>query len=230
MAGTLALADVDLQWLEHERWMNTAFRDTGAASAYRMVTAELGDAVAGGESSERHLTATPFVPPAGVDRAEACREIFEIQATGLARRLVAARAKTAVIGVSGGLDSTLALLVVLHAMEKLGRPASDIVAVTMPGLGTSDRTRDNAVELSAALGVTLRRIPIGAAVALAHGYFTGDPSLIAALGTKFINFPELIDSTSRLSSARVTIDGKAVPVELLEDLRENVVAQHEVLK
>jgi hypothetical protein len=74
------------------------------------------------------------------------------------------------------------------------------------------------------------RLPIGAAISLAHGYFTGDPSLIALLGTKFVNFPELVESNSQMASAHVKIDGQEVPVEMLEDLRENVVAQHEVLK
>ena len=90
-------------------------------------------------------------------------EIFQIQAAGLARRLQLLNAK-AVIGVSGGLDSTLALLVAVEAMEQLGRPSEDVIAMTMPGFGTTDRTYDNAMELMRLLGVAVREIPIREAV------------------------------------------------------------------
>ena len=90
-------------------------------------------------------------------------EIFTIQAAALASRLRLLNAK-AVIGVSGGLDSTLALLVAVEAVQLLGRPATDVVAITMPGFGTTDRTYDNAVELMNLLGVTVREIPIRDAV------------------------------------------------------------------
>ena len=90
-------------------------------------------------------------------------EVFTLQAAALARRLQLLNAK-AVIGVSGGLDSTLALLVAVEAMEQLGRPSEDVIAITMPGFGTTDRTYDNAMELMRLLGVTIREIPIRNAV------------------------------------------------------------------
>ena len=112
----------------------------------------------------RPVSPTPFVPEDSADRAERCNEILKIAALGLKRRLEHTGAKAAVVGLSGGLDSTLAILIAAVAMKLLSRPASDIIAVTMPCFGTTDRTRDNAVELAGRLGATLRRIDIGAAV------------------------------------------------------------------
>ena len=112
----------------------------------------------------RHVNPMPFVPEDEQERAERCSEILGIAALGLKKRLEHTHAKTAVVGLSGGLDSTLAILTAALAMKMLGRPASDIVAVTMPCFGTTDRTRDNAVELAGRLGATLMRIDIGEAV------------------------------------------------------------------
>jgi len=112
----------------------------------------------------RHISPTPFVPEDGVQRGERCEEILKIAALGLKKRLEHTGAKTAVIGLSGGLDSTLAILITAIAMKLLDRPASDIIAVTMPCFGTTDRTRDNAVELAQRLGATLKRIDISATV------------------------------------------------------------------
>ena len=103
-------------------------------------------------------------------------DILSIQAAGLARRLGLLKAK-AVIGVSGGLDSTLALLVAVEAMTRLGRPASDVIAITMPGFGTTDRTYDNAVKLMELLGVTVREIPIRDAVMGHFGDIGHDPAV-----------------------------------------------------
>ena len=120
------------------------------------------------EREETHLTRrfspTPFVPEDSTDRAERCDEILKIAALGLKRRLEHTHASAAVVGLSGGLDSTLAILIAAVAMKLLDRPASDIIAVTMPCFGTTDRTRDNAVELAGRLGATLKRIDIGEAV------------------------------------------------------------------
>ena len=105
----------------------------------------------------------PFVPTDDAARAIRCHEIFEIQTTGLARRLAHAGNARPVIGISGGLDSTLALLVAHRSCLKLGWDTKKILAVTMPGFGTTDRTRNNAVELCELLGVDLREINIAAA-------------------------------------------------------------------
>ena len=112
----------------------------------------------------RHINPMPFVPEEEQERKHSCNEILCLAAMGLKKRLEHTRAQTAVVGLSGGLDSTLAILVAALAMKMLGRPASDIVAVTMPCFGTTDRTRDNAVELADRLGATLLRIDIGEAV------------------------------------------------------------------
>ncbi|HCU08624.1 MAG TPA: NAD(+) synthase, partial [Clostridiales bacterium] len=103
---------------------------------------------------------TPFVPELPKQADAYCREIFAIQTTALAERLQRAHARTAVIGVSGGSDSTLALLVAAKAMEMNGQPSSDVLAVTMPGFGTTDRTKDNADRLMEQLGCQVRQIPI----------------------------------------------------------------------
>lgn len=92
----------------------------------------------------RWVDPTPFIPHNEQLRAERCELILKMQADGLAKRLEHARAKTAVIGISGGLDSCLALLVAVRAMKQLGRPTTDVLAVTMPCFGTTKRTRSNA--------------------------------------------------------------------------------------
>jgi len=107
---------------------------------------------------------TPFVPATDSSRAERCKEIFDIQARGLAARLKFIHATNVVIGISGGLDSTLALLVVKRAYEMLGLEKSGIKAITMPGFGTTDRTYNNAVKLVNEIGATLLEIPIRDAV------------------------------------------------------------------
>ena len=106
------------------------------------------------------LSRTPFVPADPAQRAHNCREIFAIQATGLSRRLKHTGSQKVTVGISGGLDSTLALLVIVHAFDRLGLDRSGIVAITMPGFGTTARTRGNAERLAELLGVTLRTIPI----------------------------------------------------------------------
>ncbi len=161
--GAAAMADVDLQWLTHDRLHGTSFRDDETAPLFRTVSVTLGESKGQG-SLLRPLPSRPFVPGTAADRRAVCEEIFAIQSTGLARRLLAANAQSAVIGLSGGLDSTLALLVLVKALERAGLPRLLALAVTMPGFGTSARTKSNAEKLAAALGVTLRTLPITAAV------------------------------------------------------------------
>lgn len=108
----------------------------------------------------RFVDPAPFVPGNKADREKRCEEIFMIQAMGLKKRLEHTNAATAVVGISGGLDSTLALLVMVKAFDLLNRDHKDIVAVTMPGFGTTDRTYDNAVSLIKSLGATFREISI----------------------------------------------------------------------
>ncbi len=122
------------------------------------------------------LRANPFVPDDTAELASRCDDILSIQSLGLMTRLEHVGCKTAVLGISGGLDSTLALLVTVKAFDSLGRDRKDIIAVTMPGFGTSDRTHGNASGLMAALGVTAREIPIGPAVSQHFSDIGHDPA------------------------------------------------------
>jgi NAD+ synthase (glutamine-hydrolysing) len=113
---------------------------------------------------ERTFSPRPFVPEAEETRRLRCEEILSIQACGLKKRLEHTRLRTAVLGISGGLDSTLALLVTVRAFDKLGLPRAGILSVTMPGFGTTDRTYDNACQLAKKLGTTLKEVSIRHAV------------------------------------------------------------------
>ena len=112
----------------------------------------------------RHISPTPFVPEDAESREARCSEILCIAALGLKKRLEHTGAKTAVVGLSGGLDSTLAVLITALAMQMLDRPTTDIIAVTMPCFGTTDRTKSNAVLLAERLGATLRTVDISGSV------------------------------------------------------------------
>ena len=120
----------------------------------------------GFSANEIPVNPFPFVPADAANLAARCEEITSIQAWGLMRRLDATGCRKAVIGISGGLDSTLALLVTVKAFDSLGIPRENIVAITMPGFGTTDRTHDNAWNLMGELGVTRMEIPIGDSVKL----------------------------------------------------------------
>ncbi|MBQ9914729.1 MAG: NAD(+) synthase, partial [Clostridia bacterium] len=110
---------------------------------------------------QRKISPSPFVPADAAEQKTRFDMIYEVQAVALAKRLSHAWAKTAVIGISGGLDSTLALLVVARAMDILRRPRTDILAVTMPGFGTTGKTLQNAKKLMELLGTSIREIAIG---------------------------------------------------------------------
>ena len=162
-AGGWAETEIDCQRMESERARNTSFEPS--AEGYQTVEFHL-------ELTETPLTRwvdpTPFVPHDQRLRAQRCELILKMQADGLAKRLEHARAKTAVIGISGGLDSCLALLVAVRALKQLGRPTTDVLAVTMPCFGTTRRTRSNAEILCDELHVSFREIDIAATV---HSHF-----------------------------------------------------------
>lgn len=156
------VADIDLARLEGERQRNTTFASGSPAHDYRVVGFALNpDSV---NELKRAVARTPFVPPADDERSARCREIFQIQTSGLMKRLRHTSTRQVVIGLSGGLDSTLALLVTVKAFDRLGLDRKGIVALTMPGFGTTARTRGNAEELAEQLGVTLRVVSIDKAV------------------------------------------------------------------
>lgn len=168
LAGAHAVVDVDLQALQQDRMRQTSFGDNArdhAGRAFRLVESGPGAELrprATWETLARRVAAHPFVPAEPAARDHRCREVFLIQATALARRLTALppEARRAVIGVSGGQDSTHALLVAAHALDLLGLGRDRLLAITMPGLGTTPRTRANAERLARALGAELRTIGI----------------------------------------------------------------------
>ena len=155
----IVYADVDVERLNMQRLSEGSFQDFDSrAIIARAVTLE--GLRACDTLQYRYVSPTPFVPGNTETRDASCTEIFNIQCAGLAKRLEATRSKRAVIGLSGGLDSTLALLVVAETFKLLKRPAKEILALTMPGFGTTHRTRNNAVELAKLLGVELRTVDI----------------------------------------------------------------------
>ena len=155
-----AIAELDLQRLVNERRrMNTYTVNTG--DVYEIVDFTLEKYDLG---LTRYYARTPFVPSSKVDRDVRCEEILSIQAMGLKKRLAHTGCRNAVIGISGGLDSTLALLVTARAFDSLSIPRENITAVTMPCFGTTDRTYNNAVELTRRLGAALTEVNIKEAV------------------------------------------------------------------
>lgn len=157
----ITYADIDIERLYSERLKNNSF-GTSRIQPYRIIHFEHHEK----ETDEvlRQISKTPFVPGTEHERDNICREIMMIQATGLAKRIKHIGCKRVVLGLSGGLDSTLALLVCLKAFQRLGYSYKDIIAVTMPGFGTTERTKSNAESLADFAGITLRHIPIHAAV------------------------------------------------------------------
>ena len=156
----LTVTEIDVQKLASERRRNTSFTG-GIRPGMRRIPFDM-------EVMPTELTRivrrTPFVPNTAAETDKRCEDILTMQAHGLEKRIRHTNAKTLVIGISGGLDSTLALLVCVEAMKLLGRPASDILAVTMPCFGTTKRTRSNAERLCELLGTQLRVIDIAASV------------------------------------------------------------------
>lgn len=159
-ANEMIVTEIDIQKLSAERRRMNTYECSGSED-YRIVEFDM-------EWEETGLTRTfartPFIPSDPSQRAERCEEIFTLQAMGLKKRLLHTRCQSAVIGLSGGLDSTLALLVTSKAFDLAGLEHKNILGITMPGYGTTDRTYQNALDLADALGITMREISIVAAV------------------------------------------------------------------
>lgn len=170
---TIVYADIDIEKLVQERVKNSSF---GAADSpeYRIITIDIAEKET--ERLYRSFSPMPFVPVHAHERADNCREIMMIQSTGLMKRLKHIGCTTVTIGLSGGLDSTLAFLVCVKAFQRLGYNLANIIAVTMPGYGTTERTKSNAVALAECFGVTLRTISIHDAVAQHFRDIGHDPS------------------------------------------------------
>ena len=158
--ASLLISEIDTDRLAAERHRLTSFAGLPEKDFRRVSFSQPPREV----SLTRPVDANPFVPPDDARVRERAEAIFRIQSYGLKKRLTHAHAKTAVVGISGGLDSCLALLVMVRAMDLLERPRTDIVAVTMPCFGTTERTHRNAREMCRCLGVTLREVDITAAV------------------------------------------------------------------
>lgn len=158
--NSMIITEIDVNKLSNERRKLTTFPPF-SSSGYDEV---FFDVSVSDTELTRFISPQPFVPSSDDERDERCEAIISIQSMGLKKRLAHTGAKTAVIGVSGGLDSTLALLVAVRAMDKLGRSRKDIISVTMPCFGTTKRTKSNAQILSEKLGVTFLSIDITKAV------------------------------------------------------------------
>ncbi len=162
----LLVQDCDLGRIRAERRKNATFRSCAQRYAGGMLTTVGGTDALRSDGSLYPLQKLPFIPSTKAERQTYCNEIFQLQVTGLKQRLTAIGGANAVIGISGGLDSTLALLVAVEAMRQLGRPTTDVYGVTMPCFGTSDRTYNNAWELMRTLGISSKEIVIKDAVSL----------------------------------------------------------------
>ncbi len=154
----LTISEIDIERLMCERLGNTGFTDCIDKNSYRTIPIELPNYSI--TRLSRKIDPHPFIPHIEQLLNERCEEIFNIQVSGLVKRLKHTNAKTAVVGISGGLDSTLALLVAVRAFDRLNLSRKQIQGITMPGFGTTDRTYNNALDLMYSLGVTIQEIGI----------------------------------------------------------------------
>lgn len=177
--GFIGYAVADLQTVRSDRMRTSTFGDASVElPRVRLIEAGSGlTSFFGFPEGDIPVNPAPFVPSDADDLASRCEEITSIQSWGLMRRLDATGCRKAVVGISGGLDSTLALLVTVKAFDALGIPRENIVSITMPGFGTTDRTHNNAWNLMGELGVTRMEIPIGEAVNLHFRDISQDPAL-----------------------------------------------------
>lgn len=155
----LTVCDIDIDKINNDRRINTTFAESRGVHADNYLFVPINSPAPDHEEILHPVAPYPFVP-VGDTLNQRCDEIFSIQKLGLARRIEHTRCSTAVIGISGGLDSTLALLVTAKTFDTIKRSRSSIIGVTMPGFGTTDRTYSNAIKLMTKLGVTIREVNI----------------------------------------------------------------------
>ncbi len=156
---TMIVCDIDTERLTHDRRMTSSFRNVSQLTdEFRTIEVQVSDFPA--KSLERTLDPHPFVPSDPARRAERCKEIFSMQVASLAQKLSGAKKSRLVIGVSGGVDSTLALLAAVKTMDFLKLPRTNVHAFSLPGFGTTSRTKQNAARLCTALGVTFEVMDI----------------------------------------------------------------------
>lgn len=162
-----AIADIDVRAIRRDRIHCSSFHDCTTAqapAAVHIIDIDAKPTDDTGEALKRRIQPLPFVPNDTDSRGKRCLDIINIQSAGLSKRLESTHTRNLVIGISGGLDSTLALLVAVHAFDSLDIDRKGIIGVTMPGFGTTGRTYNNALELMQHLGITIREIPIREAV------------------------------------------------------------------
>lgn len=155
--SNIITADIDVLKLANDRRKNRSYMNMAPNTDYIIIKVDIADSI---KNLQRDYKEYPFVPSNEQERNKRCEEIIEIQSSALARRLLQLNNPKCVIGMSGGLDSTLAYLVIIKAFEKLNRDNKDIIGITMPGFGTTDRTYQNAVDLIKEYGATLKEISI----------------------------------------------------------------------
>ena len=174
----MLVRDCDLGRVRADRMKNKGFKDAAQQNpGHPAVLIDTHAPELRGDGTRYPLSKLPFVPTGKQNRVQRCMEIFHMQVAGLKQRLAILGDAKAVIGISGGLDSTLALLVSVEAMRQLGRPASDVCGVTMPCFGTSDRTYNNSWELMRTLGISCKEINIKDAVNLHFSDIGHDPGV-----------------------------------------------------
>ena len=172
--NSIIYADIDLAKLQGIRLSESSMGDAKAEKCFRNI--DMTQVFSSPTLEYAHIDANPFVPSNPAERDIHCEEIFHIQAAALAKRLEHVKAEKLIIGVSGGLDSTLALLVCAETMKLLKRPMFDILALTMPGFGTTDRTYNNAVEMIKLIGAEFQEIDITDACLLHFKDIDHDPA------------------------------------------------------
>ena len=145
--------DIDVLRLVNDRRVNKSFNISSDNKIYRRINIDIHNNIS---KLERKYSKYPFVPKDDILRNERCLEIINIQSSALARRLIQLNYPKCVIGMSGGLDSTLAFLVTVRAFEKLNLDNKDIIGITMPGFGTTDRTYNNSIKLVESYNATLK--------------------------------------------------------------------------
>jgi len=167
------ICDIDMERIRNERCKMTTFAPSKEIT-YLTCEFSVDDAE---RKLERKIPLSPFVPESETERVLRCEQIFTMQAYALKKRLEHTNCKNAVVGISGGLDSTLALLVTAKAFDLLGIPRENILSVTMPGFGTTDRTYTNATRMTKLLGATLQEISIKESVLLHFKQIGHDPQV-----------------------------------------------------
>lgn len=157
LESNLIEADIDVKNIMHERLHQTNYEQEIDETNYRIVKFELENDL---QDLKREISSTPFLPKNEVIKNQTCQEILEIQSVSLAKRLLNTKINKTIIGLSGGVDSTLAFLVMIKTYEKLNIDLKNIIAVSMPGFGTTERTFNNAKKLAELYGVTYKEIDI----------------------------------------------------------------------